>query len=115
MRTPPSNYDPMRSANVAGVAHRQRGLRHLRKATILTVASAALVTVIGTSLASQPATHHSSRTSGSGGGVASSAAAVAAAQQAASNQASASSGNASASASTPQSTPNTPVASSGGS
>jgi hypothetical protein len=112
MSTPSRPRQPPGPTNLPGIAHRERGLRRLRTATILTVAGAALVTMIGTSLASQPATHH---TSGGSGGVASSAAAIAAAQQASSNQASASSGNASASAATPSSSQSTPAASSGGS
>jgi hypothetical protein len=111
MSTPERRNQFDRPGNAAGVARRNRGQRGLRRATILTVAGAAVVTVIGTSLASQATTHSNSHRST--GTVASSSAAVAAAQQAQANQAAAS--NNSASASVPSASQSQPVASSGGS
>jgi hypothetical protein len=99
------------------IAQRARGRRHLRKATTLVIGGAVLVSVIGTSLASQVSTHHTAKTTAvsSNGTVAGSAAAVAAAQQAASTGLSASNSTRSASTSSPTASQSQPVASSGGS
>ncbi len=72
------------NAGSDGVTVRERGQRHLRKATTLTIAGAIGLAGITTALASQVPTHHTSARTVSGG-VPSSAAAIAAAQQAANN------------------------------